>query len=71
MLLSLSPPADSCRQTAGVSPAACGLIPGRLGAMMRKLLWLVGLAALSSVVVAVVDRQKAERRRQLWAEATD
>ncbi len=38
---------------------------------MRKLLWLIGLVALSSVVVAVVDRQKAERRRQLWAEATD
>lgn len=39
--------------------------------MMRKLLWMLGMIALASVVVSVVDRQKAERRRELWAEATD
>ncbi|GAA4888457.1 hypothetical protein GCM10025789_00850 [Tessaracoccus lubricantis] len=39
--------------------------------MMRKLLWFVGLIALTCVVVGAVDRRQAERRRELWAEATD
>lgn len=39
--------------------------------MMRKLLWMLGMIALASVVIGVVDRQQVERRRQLWAEATD
>lgn len=39
--------------------------------MMRKLLWVLGMAALAFVVMGVVDRRQVERRRRLWAEATD
>ncbi len=38
---------------------------------MRKLLWMLGMITLVTIVVGVVDRQQAERRRELWAEATD
>lgn len=39
--------------------------------MLRKLLWVAGVVTVSSVALSLVDRYQAERRRQLWAEATD
>ena len=44
---------------------------GRFGAMIRKLFWTILLLAGVCVATSLLDRRRAEQRRQLWAEATD
>lgn len=39
--------------------------------MFRKVFWLMAILAIVGALTGVADRRKAERRRELWAEATD
>jgi hypothetical protein len=39
--------------------------------MIRKLFWTILLLAGVCVATNLLDRRRAEQRRQLWAEATD
>lgn len=39
--------------------------------MMRKLFWVLTMLAAACVVSGLLDRRRAEQRRELWAEATD
>lgn len=39
--------------------------------MIRKLIWTLFALAGVLMVTGLLDRRKAEKRRQLWAEATD
>ncbi|WP_257787342.1 hypothetical protein [Tessaracoccus flavus] len=39
--------------------------------MLRKLFWLITILALIGTFTGIADRRQAERRRELWAEATD
>ena len=39
--------------------------------MFRKLFWLMAILALVGTLTGLSDRRQAERRRELWAEATD
>lgn len=44
---------------------------GTVRCMMRKVFWLLTVVTTTSVVLNVLDRRRAKRRRELWAEATD
>lgn len=39
--------------------------------MIRQLLWAVAVVVTVAVAFGIRDHREAERRRQLWAEATD
>lgn len=39
--------------------------------MLRKVFWLISVVATTSIVFSFMDRRRAKRRRELWAEATD
>ena len=39
--------------------------------MMRKLFWVLAVFVGVGAVFSYFDRRERERRRQLWAEATD
>ncbi|MDO5092863.1 MAG: hypothetical protein Q4D79_05480 [Propionibacteriaceae bacterium] len=39
--------------------------------MIRKVIWTLFMLAGVFLVTGLLDRRKAEKRRQLWAEATD
>lgn len=39
--------------------------------MFRKLFWLLAMVTIAISVTGLVDRRAANRRRELWAEATD
>ena len=55
------------------APPECGrgASLGTVRCMMRKIFWLLTVVASTSVVLNFMDRRRAKRRRQLWAEATD
>ena len=48
-----------------------GDVLGTVVSMMRKVFWLFTVVAATSVVLNFMDRRRAKRRRELWAEATD
>lgn len=39
--------------------------------MIRQLLWVAAVVAVIAVAFGIKDHREAERRRELWAEATD
>ena len=39
--------------------------------MLQKFFWVVTMLGVAMAASGVVDRRRARRRRELWAEATD
>lgn len=44
---------------------------GRFASMIRKLFWTLATLTAVFAVTGLLDLRRAEKRRQLWAEATD